>query len=254
MIELIQTDDRVISVDIVGSFAALDSAEETKYPVEDGSRRADHKIFNPRTVELEISQTETPLDDPDFEVQDVTVSFGANTSRAFKPGIKFREVQTVVLSPFLLVEGAIRDLATSVISSFRSEPSEFEGQTLGPFAEQSLTQSAYKANNPRDRGAELADLLEELYFDAEATCAITYRGRTYSDLSLVSFGVTYERAGVTVYPCSFEQRRTASIGTTMLFDPQDVAHKASQSQGKGRSKERGAGSERPKSVLRAITS
>ena len=249
MIDLIQTSDQIIAVDIVGAFAESLTAEESKYPVEDGSSRVDHKIFSPGTIDLEISQTEYPLDDPEYSLQDLTARYDVATAVPSVQRLEIRDVQTIVLSPFLLAGAGISRLTNRA-------PRTFTGLRTGSPEGKSLRTQVLQTSNPRDRGGELKALLEGLYFDPDATCSITYRGQTSDDLSLISLTRSYNTAGLTVFQCSFQRRLTASIEVAELFDPAEIAHRSSLKQGKtgSGSDEKAAQDHPPKSIAKALFS
>ena len=211
MIELIKTPTQTILIDVVGDFGLTATAEQTKSAVEDGSVRSDHKIIQPSTLEIACAQTETPIEgkesggDPDFELTDIEYDVA--------------EVATRVLSPFLLAGGAITAGVGAIAGAIMG----------GPPAMQTL-----QTSNPRDRGGELTDALG-LLFAGDEVAAVTYKGRTYTDMSLVGLVVSYTaegEVGLTRYQLSFEELKTAKLQTVALPDPEELAHKAEAALGK----------------------
>lgn len=224
MIELITWGDRTIAVDIVGPVDHESTASLTEYPVEDGSLLADHKIIGARTLELEIKQTETPIDDPQFSMTERSYSWKALTEDSQTYKLTIEKVRTQILSLFLLAGGAVRTLLAQ-------EPKDFTALKLGSEKESGFTMQVLQTANPRDRGAELDALLQELH-DSPETCTITYRGRSIPDMSLIGLGRNWTQAGLTSWNCSFKQLRTASIARVDLVDPATLALKAKKSDGK----------------------
>lgn len=191
MIELITLPGRVIAVDIVGAFGFQLSAELTEFPIESGSTVSDHKILMPMTGTIEIQQTEVPLDDPQYAMMPVELA-----------DIKAR---TVVTSPFLLAGAAADGLIGGLLGKAAPTPMQ-----------------VYKTTTPRDRGGELIDQLTELQASDE-TFSVTYRGRTFSNLSLIGVSLSYDRAGVTNISLEVKEIKTISLTTIALPDPNALA-------------------------------
>lgn len=192
MIELIVTPSRVIMVDVVGEFQGTPAqAELTEYPIETGARRSDHKIVGQAELNLEILQTETPIDDPEYAMQSVDLPKLAPRTR--------------VTSLSLLAEQG----ASAGVSAIA-------GALFG--AKEPPRMQVYAARTPRDRGGELQDQLVELC-NSDELATVTYRGRTYQNMSLLSVGISYPSAGHTSFMCTFRELQMTSIERVGLPDP-----------------------------------
>lgn len=241
MIELIQTPTKTLRVDIVGAFTRNLSAEQTDYAVEDGTSRTDHKILSPETLEIEIAQTETPLDDPQYSFQDISaqVALPTGSSNPSTPlDYQVPRVRTVVRSPFLLAGGALAEAGTALaglLTDAVSNPMQTLQTSLGSTKTlQPLKQSVYMTQSPRDRGGELQDELEALLESEGDLATITYRGRTYTGMSLVGLAVSYTpgEAGLTRFSCSFKSIPIASLEFVALPNPDSLAKRPARKKGK----------------------
>lgn len=229
MIELIQTDSTVVSVDIVGAFTFTAGAEQTKTAVQDGTQRSDHKILTPPTLQIEVDQTETPIDDPEYEWIDLVLP-------------KTPAVDQARIGAGILIHRATKLAETAIANRIAGKQ-----ETL----------RSYQTWTPRDRGGDLTDQLLEIYAGDELV-TITYRGRTYPDLSLVNLVTNFERGagGKTSFLLSFERIQKSQIGRVNLPNPEDLAHKAPKSLGKKKGAEgteaAGVSEEKGTSVLKAF--
>jgi hypothetical protein len=230
MIELITTPTKMIAVDIVGTFGLTLQAEQTKYSVEDGSVRVDHKILSPKTLEIEIKQTETPIEDPDFEFEELE--------------FEVRKVATRVLSVTLLAGQAVGAVVSSAVD------------LLGGVVDAKKMQT-FQTQNPRDRGGALEDELTELWASDEVA-SVTYKGRTRDNMSLIGVAVVSDRpVGLTTFQCSFEEKQTAVIETVLLPNPRDLVNVQKKSLGKKKGKDEKISEDKANkitSVLRRLTS
>lgn len=201
-----------ILVDIVGDFAHEKSAELTDYPVEDGSSRSDHKIINPDTVTISIKQTEHPIDDPQYAMLPLKVDVEPNRIR--------------VLSPFLLLGNLASAGLDAALGAIGIGPPA-QGPTLG-----------YQTLTPRDRGAELWDVLSALH-DSDETCSVSFKGRSVANMSVISVSKT-DTTGeglVTGFQVSLRELRKVTLTSIALPNPADLAQKASKVVGQAKVEE-----------------
>lgn len=210
MIELLKTPRKSIWVDVIPSFTLDATAEQTDYAVEDGSSRSDHKIINPKTLELELAQSEQPLDDPQYSKRTVDV----------EP----RQVQTVVTSPFLRASAALGAAATAIVGALRTPAPAKRHEVLG-------------TNSPRNRGGELEDELLAL-LASDDLVSITFKGRTYTGVSLVGLNASSApgSVGLTRFRCSFKELKKEVLETVLIPNPEDLAFVQPKSTGKGSGK------------------
>src|SRR5690606_22327093 len=158
---------------------------------EDGSNINDHKVFKPDALTFEIAMTEVPIDAPGYTKQPVP--------------IEVEQVRTRVLSPFLLAGSAIR----SALGLFGGSVSSFVG---------------YRNPLPQARGNAVYDDLLDLY-RSDDLATVTYRGRTYSNLSLIGIKTLYSgppMVGLTKIQVTFRELRTvrlAALGAGLLPNP-----------------------------------
>ncbi len=82
---VIQFDGGLLAADCLAGADASDDIELTQYPIETGSFITDHSIVKPRTIELTLVQTETPIVGKGFRTQSVDLSYqrtpGDNAAR-----------------------------------------------------------------------------------------------------------------------------------------------------------------------------
>lgn len=259
MIELIQTPTQTIFVDIVGTFGAEAKAEQTKTPVEDGSLRSDHKVILPATLSVEVQQTEHPIDDPDYEMQRLSLSIPKAAVVPEPLRVEVEPVRTTVTSPFLLAENVV-GVAANAIGSLVGGGAlggiELIASTVR-FVDAFESTEGYQTNTPRDRGGELADKFAEL-FGGDEVATVTYRGRTYQNMSLigVSLGYTPGLAGLTTFNLAFEELKTATVARVALVDPEILAAKAQAALGKKKgaegAKDAGVNAGKGKSILAGL--
>ena len=237
MIELIQTDSIAVLVDVVGAFGVTASAEQTKNPVQDGSLRSDHKVLRAPVLQIEVQQTEQPLDDPEYDFAPLTLDVASvNTSLVQSVDLEIPEVRTKVTSPFLLAGQALGAGIDAIAGAFGKITGASTWQTAFPDQPRPApvqNMEVLQTSAPRDRGGELSDLLTEIYA-GEDLATVTYKGRTYTDLSLVEITISYTpgAAGLTTYQLSFEEIMIAQTSRVQLPDPASLANKASQALGR----------------------
>lgn len=199
MIEIIALPTRTIAVDIVGELSAEYASTQTKHPIQSGSA-TDHRIYEPERLSLEVTQVEHPIDAPGWEDSEVPLDV--------------RPVQTFVTSPFLAAGGAIRSIVSNVFGG--------GGQTFI-----AKTNLSYE-----HRGNILHQQLAEWYYNDELA-AITYKGRTYPSMALLSFKrVDKQPAGGTVFQLELEARVTVDLAASVpLPSPATLQAKPPAKQG-----------------------
>lgn len=245
MIELITTPTKTIRVDVVGAFTNALSAEQTDYTVENGTSRTDHKILQPATLDLEIAQTETPIDAEGYGLQQISVSpelpSGSNTPST-PLEYEVEQVRTEVRSPFLLAGGALVQAGDAIAGALLGKAIAPRMLTLQKSlgtskTPQALAQEVYTTDTPTDRGGALRDELEALLLSESDLVSVTYKGRTYAGLSLVSLEMTYApgEGGLTRFRVSFKRIPIATLEETLLPNPEDLAQKNRKSKGKQKS-------------------
>ncbi len=223
--ELISWSKGTIAVDIVKTLSNELTAEEPDYATENADTRTDTKIHGPGILSVEVNQTETPLEDPEFSMLPISYVI--------------EKVRTFVTSPFLratVLLGAGVDAARGALG-FASAPEQME---------------VLQTRNPRDRGNELFDKLQELWLSTDLA-EVTFAGRSYPNMSLLGLSLLVDQAGLKKFQLTFKQRRIAKVTYVQLPNPADIALKPSETGGKNTGsggKEEEAGTTRPKSLLK----
>ena len=205
MIELINTGGSVIAVDIVQELQAELSAETTDYATETGETRSDAKILGPILLTVQVRQTEKPIDAKDgFRMRPLD--------------FEVPDVRTVVTSPFLLALQGAQAVAGAVSGAIGLLKKPKRMETL-------------QTDNPRDRGGELFEKLIELWTSSEVS-DVSFKGRVFSNMSLVGLTLSDTLPGLTAFQLSFKQQRSATTQRVALPNPADIALKPPATDGK----------------------
>jgi hypothetical protein len=210
--DLIAFDGGVLIADMLSEASATDDIELTQYPVETGSFISDHAIVKPRTLELTLVQTETPIAGAGFRTQSVDLSSSARPAatqqgRADVPQAK--------------VQLTLQGLGAAVVGALGGGPPKeirWTGQkTDAPAEVKQFRVSVLQADQDVARVNEFHDALLSLQETTELL-TITVKGQIWTDMILVSVKRTdpQGQAGCARFGCSLQQIRTVETETVEL--------------------------------------
>jgi len=210
--DLIAFNGGVLVADMLSESTATDEIELTQYPIETGGFISDHAITKPRTLELTLVQTETPLVAPGFRAQSVDLSVptrptATQQGRADVPQAK--------------VQLTLQGLGNAVVSALGGGPAKeirWTGQkTDSPVEVKQFRVSVLQADSEVARVNEFHDALLDLQETTELL-TITVKGQVWTDMVLTSVRRTdpQGKAGCAQFGIMLQQIRTVETQTVEL--------------------------------------
>ncbi len=209
---LIQFAAGVLVADCLADASSGDDIELTQYPIEDGSSISDHAIVKPRTLDLTLVQTETPIVAAGFRTQSVDLS----TSQ--RPAATQQGRADVAQARVQLTLQGLSGAAISALGGGPPKEIRWTGQkTDSPAAVKQFRVSVLQADQPVARVNDFHNALLSLQANTELL-VVTVKGQTWTDMILTSVKRTdpQGQAGCARFTCSLQQVRTVETQTVEL--------------------------------------
>ena len=210
--DLIQHDGGVLIADIVTESVATNEIELTQYPIETGSFISDHAIRKPFTLELTLTQTESPLAAAGFRQQSIDLAYPA------RPQATQQGRADVPQAPVQLTLQGLGGAALSALGGGPAKEIRWQGQkTDAGIGTRQLKVSVLAADNDVARVNEFHDSLLALQL-ATTLCVVTVKGQPYIDMVLTSVRRTdaQGKAGCASFGVTFQQLKTVETQTVDL--------------------------------------
>lgn len=228
MSDLIQFDGGVLVADLVAQSSVTDATELTQYAVEDGSLISDHAIRQPRTLSLQLVQTETPIAETQGfarAVQALTYQVRPDGEQSTTVPVRqseFRPAPLMALSAgiqsLLFGGGPTKELRITGLKSDRA------------LASKDLKVHVLSAGAPVDRVNQFHGSLLSL-LETATPVLISMKGATYLDLVLTSVNRTDSGGQTGKSTFSVELKQIATVETQTVELPPVPKAKAPKQSG-----------------------